>query len=391
MGSSQSAELANHYGNIYIKTDLSEYFPGQRVNGNIFLNLMKTYPGSTLYLQLEGREFCQWTNREVDNPERMKRRKNRGPKGKKDIYSHQIAIYSFGGQYIPIGQYSFPFAFDLEKNLPSSFIFQNRCMDGIISYKIMGLLKSGEPKKIGDMLHAQPLQIIQGPIENYAPLKKDLSMEAKILWFFKRGNTKFECKLTKNNFVSGELCKVMCSIDNKDCKSEVSTVELNLLRKILLTSNKGKKKSKTFNLYKTEKSLFIPENLPNVVDFEFTFKLFNGDNSPFHSTSIGSMVKNFYYLKFVINYNNFGSNSFKSILPIVIQREHVNNQPNMPQIQAPMNWNPQVMPVQNISFVRNENKEEEEKGDKFDYPKFDQSVFLDDIQQQIALDKKNKI
>ena len=135
MGNSQNPDIANKYGQIYMQTYSKNYFQGETVTGSIFINILQPYPGKTLHILLEGQEFCQWAKK-IRNKDRLKgsveKKKKRGPKGSRDIYSHKIAVHSFGDHKIPKGQWNFPFSFDLDKNMPASFKFLTADCVGLV-------------------------------------------------------------------------------------------------------------------------------------------------------------------------------------------------------------------------------------------------------------------
>lgn len=55
--SSRHAPAYNSYGNIYLNIfNKKTFFPGEKVQGTIFLNLKADYPGHSLYLHLKGHE-----------------------------------------------------------------------------------------------------------------------------------------------------------------------------------------------------------------------------------------------------------------------------------------------------------------------------------------------
>ena len=361
MGNSQNPDMANKYGQIYMKTDSKNYFQGEAVTGSIFVNIIQPYPGKTLHLLIEGQEFCQWikcSRKKNQLKPKLEKRKRRGPKGFRDIYSHKIAIHSFADQKIPKGQWNFPFRFELDKDMPASFRFNSPKIDSFISYKMKAVISSAEPKLVKNMEHFQELNIFQIRDENYAPLSKNVSLEAKLLWFISRGNTQINAFLNKNNYVLGEEIHLTCEIDNKVCKSEVTFIELDLIRKLELKSNNSSEKKKNFKLLSRRNDLFIPENHNNVVTTEFKFKLANEARTKNKNinytpnTSIGKLVKNYYILKLKINYGGFlGAKVHKIVLPLMIYEKGYDEKVNPVNVQPPIDWNPQLMPLRNVSMI----------------------------------------
>jgi hypothetical protein len=44
-----------NYGGIFVKTEKFIYYPGDNVNGFIYLNIISPYPGNTISLQFKGK------------------------------------------------------------------------------------------------------------------------------------------------------------------------------------------------------------------------------------------------------------------------------------------------------------------------------------------------
>mmetsp|Transcript_97593 Transcript_97593/g.146234 ORF Transcript_97593/g.146234 Transcript_97593/m.146234 type:complete len:82 (+) Transcript_97593:53-298(+) len=66
MGNYQSNSTSNNSsGQIFIKTNKSFYYPGDQVEGEILLNMIKYIPGHNLVLKIKGREQT-WVNEEIN-------------------------------------------------------------------------------------------------------------------------------------------------------------------------------------------------------------------------------------------------------------------------------------------------------------------------------------
>lgn len=395
MGNSQNPEIANKYGQIYLNTESKNYFQGEIVKGTIFVNISEPYPGKTLDIIIEGMEFCQWAKRGKHGDRRNfcnEKRKKRGPKGQRDIYSHKIAIFSFQDVKIPKGQWTFPFGFELDKDMPASFKFHSPKIDSLIMYKMRAIIASTEKKLVKDMEFAQELSIFQVRNENYSSLSKNVMLEAKLFWIFSRGNTQVNAFLNKNNFVAGEEVLLTCEIDNKLCNSEIKWIDLQLKRTLELKSNKGHQKKRNFLLLTRRNELFIPERYQNVVTTEFRFQIGNEkmqktkNLNMIPNTSVGKLVKNYYFLKLKINYGGFfGSKAQKIRLPLMIYEKGYEEKSNPMIVEAPQNWNPQVMPVRNFSMIDAVHVEPNENAIEnagYNYP--GQEIFMSDEKYQMA-------
>lgn len=395
MGNSQNpADMANKYGQIYIRTDSKSYFQGEIVKGNIFINIIQPYAGKNLILLIEGEEFCQWCKQKEKNEHlnkvRVEKCKKNGPKGSREIYSHKIAIYSFGDLQIPIGQWTFPFCFELDKDMPASFKYISPRIDSYIVYRMTAILETAEKKIVKNMEHSQELKISQIRDENYSPLSKNVSLEPKYVWFISRGNTQINAFLNKNNFTVGEEVILTCEIDNKQCKSEVNFIDLELKRGLELKSNRNHEKKKIFKLLSRRNVLSIPEHHKSIVVSTFKFKLSNEfyqnkfNLSMIPNTSIGKIVKNFYFIKLKIKFAGRLSTKTQPIkLPMLVYEKGYDEKFSPEIIERPKNWNPQIMPIKNVSMIDAVLVQRSEINLGYNYPMMDKDELWNDEKLQM--------
>lgn len=133
-----SSKKQEVYGFIRLHLTKTDFFPGDEVKGNLYLNLVKTFPGSSIFLNFEGQEFCQWSKKETGDAAENSKLKQSGPLGKKNIFCKNVQIYSFPGGSAPAGQYNFPFSFSLDQKLPATYSFVSSTMNASICYNIVG-------------------------------------------------------------------------------------------------------------------------------------------------------------------------------------------------------------------------------------------------------------
>ena len=133
-----SSKKQEVYGFIRLQLVKTDYFPGDEVQGNLYLNLVKPFPGSSISLNFEGQEYCQWTKKETGDAAENARQRQLGPMGKKTIFSKKVQVYNFPGGNAPPGQYNFPISFLLDQKLPSTYSFVNSTMNASICYNIIG-------------------------------------------------------------------------------------------------------------------------------------------------------------------------------------------------------------------------------------------------------------
>jgi hypothetical protein len=134
--------MGNHvpkfeHGHIYIQSDKPFYYSGDQVNGTIYLDLFRNFPGSKINLKIKGKEETHWEEDRVhqerdSNGNLHSRTEIIHHHGKNDFYRHKIPIYISHAHEITAGQYAFPFSFSLGAFLPGSFFDQETRLKAII-------------------------------------------------------------------------------------------------------------------------------------------------------------------------------------------------------------------------------------------------------------------
>lgn len=259
-----------------------------------------------------------------------------------------------------------------------------------------GCLNSSNQLKIPNLLFIQPLTIFQPDLLNYGDPSRSMNIEGKSFWVFSRGHTKLSASLNKNNFIENENCHIVCTIDNKDCNLEVEGLEIDVVRALQLQSNKGVDFRKVFILEKIQKKIFLPAKHENIVAYDFNVQLHNKNKDAYFTTSLGSIVKNFFFVQVSLSHHSIGKmgNQQRLIIPFLIYKmqphNHHSNNYNQNNLnlfngfsQVAEQWAPQEMPQQKFSF------KEEEKAGGFEYPIFNEEELMDDVQRQMMNDQHN--
>ena len=247
-------------------------------------------------------------------------------------------------------------------------------------------MDSSNHLKVPSLLFIQLITIYQPDLLNYGDSSRSMNIEGKSFWVFSRGHTKLNASLNKNNFIENENCHIICSIDNKECNLEVESLEINVVRALQFQSNKGVEFRKVFVLEKIEKKLYLPAKHESMVTYEFNVQLRNKNQDIYFNTSLGSIVKNFFFVQVSLCHDSIGKGGKQQrlIIPFLIHKYRAQNYSNQNNLiafkgfsQVAEQWEPQEMPQQKFSFV------EEEKAGGFDYPVFNEEELMDDVQRQM--------
>ena len=289
------AKSSSEFGQIHINTDRPSYFQGEYVYGTISLNLVKDFPGNELILKIKGKEVAKWSEGTGDNETNYY--------GEKIIVSHQFPVYKFNSNNIPQGQYNFPFSLFMSPALPASF--KNTGIHAEVSYKIKGEIKSTD-KAYKHFRSSKPLHLKQTRNDAYAPPIANLKVSVDICCCFGQGSTNIETRVNKTNFFEGEVAYVDCTIDNSNCDLNLTTVDLRLIRRLVVKSNSGSVNSSDFNIVTRNNRLNVPARSPSQAQTKFEIPIKDFKKLP--STSQGDIVKNTYILSLCPNYESFFCN-----------------------------------------------------------------------------------
>ena len=353
------AKSSTEFGQIHITTDKPSYFQAESAHGTISLNLVKNFPGNEIFLKIKGTEVTRWSEGSGKN--------RRYYHGKRIIISHQFPLYKFNTAFISPGQYNFPFSIYLSPALPASFYHAG--IFAQISYKIKGEIKSTD-KKYKHLRSSKILHMKQMKNDAYAPPIAHLKVAVDICCCFAQGLTNIETKVNKTNFFQGEVAYVDCSIDNSQCDLPLKSVTMRLIRKLVVKSNGGHTHISNYILVIRSTQLNIPAKSPNQVQTRFEIPIKSTAKIP--STCIGHLIKNIYVLSLLPYYESFLCNCrIKSVqTPILIYDP---THQDIQKIQAPPNWNPQVMPMQNCDW-RFGQMYQGNKTAGYSYPQFDEGM-----------------
>jgi hypothetical protein len=112
-----NGESKSEYGGLVVHTDQPYSISGEMVTGNIYVQLEKPFPADELRIKLKGKEKCKWyepKQRTEGEGENMKVIHYEDKYDEDEtIMKFEKTLYSFDSEFLPAGQYTFPFAFKI--------------------------------------------------------------------------------------------------------------------------------------------------------------------------------------------------------------------------------------------------------------------------------------
>ena len=356
------SNFSNEFGQIHITIDRPSYFQGEFLHGSIFINLLKECPGNEILLKIKGKEETKWS--EGSGPDFI------NYQGRKIILSHQFSLYKFNSSSIPNGQYAFPFSVFLPPTLPASFKnIIGRSAE--ISYQIKGKIKGHK-----DLHSSQNLILKQISTGIYASPFVQSRVEVDICCcFLGKWSTKFETTVNKTDFMEGQVALVDCTIDNSLCGLNLLSVELQLIRKVVVRTNNGIIEEENHVIFTSKVEVNVPARALTQAQTEFKIPIKDKKGLP--STTHGDIVRNTYFLSMSPNYENFLCNFDVEAVetPIIV---YGSKEVEIPQVPATENWNPKVMPVENCDW-KNAQLYQGKKAWRDEYLNFDYGMFQNNM------------
>ena len=347
----------SEHGNIYLKTTNPFYYAGENITGEVYLNLFKSYPAKSLFLKVKGKEFCRWDEQETEwinepNGQRRAITKTIHRIGEKEFFSHKFPIWKWDNE-IPPGQYCFPFSMILNNTLPGTFFEDEGHFQGRIRYKAkVEMIPEHHFEHIKKMKYHQDL-IIREPIKNpqLYNVPQENVVNSKTWCCIDQGVSKIKCFFEKNTYCPGESANVITEIDNSLCSLPVRSLNMRLLMHIRLRDHNGREKF----IEETINSVDVPGLGPRETAINEQRKLAGllltnqRRNRQIQPSTSGNIVRCEYFLsvKTILDGVTCCAADPEVRIPLTVFAPPLMN---FNQVQAPLNWQPQMMPVYNCVF-----------------------------------------
>ena len=246
MGNKISSD--DSYGFIIVETEKKTYFAGDQVNGQVHLNLKKTFPSNQITLIIKGLESAFLTERREETRE-VYRDDERETEDHTEIYTHEgeneffgytFPLYTQTGHDFNSGQYSFPFSFKLTDNLPGSFL---RSWDedgytnfGKVEYSIFAGIQAKNNNKL--MVFSEYNFYVDQKLFN-SNINENSQYKKLSVYCRDKGNVKLNYAVDKSFFRVGENAEGRLIIDLSECKQKINEIECNLTQHLSISIPNG--------------------------------------------------------------------------------------------------------------------------------------------------------
>lgn len=326
MGSSESK------GQMLIACDKASFNSGEKIKGNIYIQLIKSIRKSTsLYLVFSGTETTHWQSGILSSTDG------------KSVFRKEHKKFMTWEEGLHKGQYEIPFSFLLPEGLYSSFKLNEEKYSAGVTYKLNAIVSAKGRK----MKNTAKIEIINEMNVPRFPSRIYKNYQIKRSCF---KTSSFEAKgeLSNNVYYSNETIEFELSYNNSKSALDISAIHVLLIRKVIL---------------RTENSELVVYQ-KTIGDIKLG-RLRSGDNqkSPFQGkfhleklekdaprTILTKIINCKYFLKIEHVLNGC------CVRPVENLEVEIEILPDksllIPQvIESPDNWNPEVYPVARLSYI----------------------------------------
>lgn len=227
---------------IYVETEKPFYYPGDTVNGHIFLNFeMSSFPGNQLFLKIKGKEQTSWTAPNPNTPSQLDKKT-----GLVIFYNHKFEIFKWEEGFVPAGQYDFPFSFNLKDFLPGSYSHKPTSIEekqsqtcAVIRYKIKAECLNLNAEQEMSKIKTDKEILVREKLKVNIFSKGEISLPMISCCCIPQGSCQIRCYFEKNAYECGENANVFCEIDNVNGSLGLQNVSFELKSHIILRSDNG--------------------------------------------------------------------------------------------------------------------------------------------------------
>ena len=316
---------------LFVVLDSLHYIAGEKVDGEILLNLPSNFPESTLKLVSRGVEKVKIGSSSQTSM----------------IYNLESSVKTWE-KMTPAGQYIFPFTFKLPAFAPSTFNYygqddQNTEILGEVTYEVLSILEfpSDEDK---NMTHSRNINIRNSSSKMSPSINYESTEVLKGLCCGSKGYTLFKVSAHRELHAQTDSI-IMFKLETDNSASSSSILKIKSQIRMELELNIESQSSKTFVVFnKNSKDTWIPSSRSSLMlekELEFESGIFFDEGLNPSSNKTGC-IECRYFIEFHIDYDTQLKNPVVIKIPIHIDPKHNfdRENPNIPE-----NWSPRESPV----------------------------------------------
>jgi hypothetical protein len=237
MGSNSSKVVE---GGILIELEKPYYYPGEMIQGKIYLNFNQNYNSHGIELGLEVEEFGSFKVMKQRRENKRSRQYTKIRYGKRILFKSTQIIVTFHNGIVSSGQYVYPFSFILPPNLPGSFEYYDIENTAYIKYILEAKVISSNTK---EHIKNEILVIVRQPPQFFQyPTRLTDTKNISTWCCLGKGTSTLNISYEKNYYCPDEKVNVICELDNTRCQLDATCIKLGLVQTITIRDKKNRTK-----------------------------------------------------------------------------------------------------------------------------------------------------
>ena len=329
---------------VFVVLDCVHYVAGERVTGEILLNLPQQLGPSKLVLESSGREEVRVYEGGLDS----------GCKEASSLIYRLEHVVLDNSEATDPGQFVYPFTFKLPHYCPATFSFagedqSGHFMKGDISYSVTVALRLGGDSAAA-FTHSRPVLIHSAlsPLPSAKPVE-ELHAVAGCCCFTSKGVTRFKLSLRSEEhcIVAGAI-KFKLDPDNSRCTATIKSITGMVLQETVFTVPGCREFRNLRTIFSITRATWISTstNLIYDKDFEYVTELRPASHDHNPSSNATPLIQCRYFLQCIVTYDVACRAEMTTItLPV-----HVNPRNSLERLEPrlPRVWDPLERQILNI-------------------------------------------
>lgn len=239
-------------GAMVIDFSNDHYYPGDEVQGNVYLNILQDIESYGLEIDLQIIEAVNFNRKDSNlssnlTPEEkiilaQQEIQNESKATKVILYQNTWVLTKFSDNMLTAGQYIYPFTFTLPSDLPGSFEYYDETSSSFLKYLIHCRIISSNGRETE--MNSANLIIVRQSADNFEyPNKKLKTKQVKSWCCINQGLSTLNVSLLKDHYHPDQELKANISLDNTQCNLDGNNIKLEFWQNIELKDRAGNKKN----------------------------------------------------------------------------------------------------------------------------------------------------
>jgi hypothetical protein len=254
----------NKKGGLVIDFDKDFYYPGDIVNGKLYLDIHTDIEAFALELNLKIVEAIfldiGYENNDINNNNKLlidnnkhisqsdkvlvypKKEYNCRNEAKLTLYQNTWVLAKYSDNLLLTGQYVYPFSFSLPKDLPGSFEYFDNFNKAYIKYCVTSRIISINDHE--NELSSCNLLIVRQTIDDFGYiLNNSITTIPKSCCCISQGKATVNVRLSNTIYKADEELSLICEFINSKCKLDALSINMELFQRLAFINHEKKCKS----------------------------------------------------------------------------------------------------------------------------------------------------